>query len=81
MDNKIKVFGESSGLAFASLVLGSVGMLDFLPILYKGNGSNLQLLILGLFFGFLGLKSLKRNYAIAGMILSFVGLILFASGF
>jgi len=78
MDNEIKkdFFQKkfnSSGLAFASLVMGLVGMMDiFLPFM-KSNGDGNQLFFLGLLFGIWGINSAKRNFAIIGIVLCFVG--------
>jgi hypothetical protein len=63
--------GDKKGLAIASLVLGILSLCASLGWWCGGSTS-----IVGLVLGFLGVKSSGKNMAIAGMILSTIGLLL-----
>lgn len=61
----------ANGKAIASLVLGILGLgAWYLPLL------GYPITIVGLVMGIMGLKSLKRGMAIAGIVLSAIGLLL-----
>lgn len=65
------VVQDQSGKATASLVLGCVGLLAWiLPII------GLPVTIIGVVMGSKGLKSSSRGMAIAGIVLSSIGLLL-----
>jgi uncharacterized membrane protein len=81
---------DPKGKAIISLVLGIVSiLLGLLPTLFLGLGMNpmapspilnivflLPLVVLiGIVFGILGLKSTKKKFAIAGIVLCLIGLI------
>lgn len=62
---------DHSGLAIAALVLGIVGVTSWLiPI------CGLPINILGVIFGAIGIKSSKQGMAIAGLVLSSIGVLL-----
>lgn len=60
---------ESGSKATASLVLGIIGLIAwFLPFI------GFPITIVGLVLGIKGMRSVKRDRAIAGMVLSIIGL-------
>lgn len=62
---------EASGKAIGSLVLGIIAMIAWLcPLI------GLPIAIVGLILGILSLKTPKRGLAIAGIVLSGIGLLL-----
>jgi hypothetical protein len=63
--------GDKKGLAIASLVLGILSLCASLGWWCGGPIS-----IVGLVLGFLGVKSSGKSMAVAGMILSAIGLLL-----
>ena len=61
---------EPSSKATASLVLGIIGLIAwFLPIV------GFPVTIVGLVLGIKGMKSIKRDRAVAGVVLSIIGLV------
>ena len=86
MDNNIQKISDQKGLATASLVLGIVGIVAMFMNISIGNSSvhiigslgviSIPVLIIGLILGIFGVKSSKKTFAIVGIILCAVGLIL-----
>jgi len=63
--------GDKKGLAIASLILGILSLCGSVLWYYGGPIS-----IVGIVLGFLGMKSSGKGMAIAGIILSAIGLLL-----
>lgn len=86
MDNDVKTISDRKGLATASLVLGIVGIVAMFINISIGSSSvhfisslgiiSIPALIIGLILGVFGIKSSKKKFAIAGIVLCVVGLIL-----
>lgn len=70
INEPVKQDQKRDGMSITSLILGIIGLLAwFFPV------CGFPTTIVGLIFGILGLKSSKRKLAIAGLVLSSIGLL------
>ena len=86
MDNETQKIIDRNRLATASLTFGIVGIVGMFVNISVGSTSfhlisslgiiSIPFLIIGLVLGILGIKSSKKTFALAGIILCSIGLII-----